>query len=143
MSRLSRILSKRYIPGKSINEEPDYDNNEIYSIEENVDAIEQSLNDWTIPKTNINTIYKIGTFDYFQSYSIKMTEQFLFVGQNQQNLNMLSLRSILEHGQKYKFLHIGLVQIAIKHLFRLGIDVPVLLILRDKRQKDFQNYNKL
>ena len=109
------------------------------SIEETVNNIEQSLKNWTIPKTNINTIYKIGTFDYFQGYSIKMTEQTLSIGQNQQNLHLLSSRSILEHRTKYKFLHVGLVQIAIKPLFRIGIDVPILLILRDKRHKDFQN----
>ena len=139
MSRFSRILSKKYVSDKNIIEEQDYDNNPINFIEETIDGIEQSLNDWTIPKMNINSIYKIGTFDYFQSYSIKMTEQTLSIGQNQQNLNLLSLKSILEHRQKYKFLHIGLVQIAIKPLFRIGIDAPVLLILRDKRHKDFQN----
>ena len=138
MSKLSRILSNKNNSGKNINEEQDYDN-QINSVEETVNNIEQSLHDWTIPKTNINTIYKIGTFDYFQGYSIKMTEQTLSIGQNQQNLHLLSSRSILEHRIKYKFLHVGLVQIAIKPLFRLGIDAPVLLILRDKRHKDFQN----
>ena len=68
-----------------------------------------------------------------------MTEQTVSIGQNQQNLNLLSLKSILEHRQKYKFLHIDLVQIAIKHLFGIGIDAHVLLILKHKRHKDFQN----
>nr|KAJ0188164.1 hypothetical protein LSAT_V11C900485590 [Lactuca sativa] len=132
MSKFSGILSKKYIPGKNINNEQDNDDNQINSIEETVNNIEQSLNNWTIPKTNINTIYRIGTFDYFQGYSIKMTEQTLSIGQNQQNLHLLSSRSILEHRTKYKFLHVGLVQIAIKPLFRIGIDAPVLLILRDE-----------
>lgn len=139
MNTISRILSKKYTPGNNINEEQSCDNDQINSLDLTIDNIEQSLNDWTIPKTNINTIYKRGTFDYFSSYSIKTTEQTLSVGQNQQNINLLSSKSILDHRQKYKFLHIGLVQIAIKPLFRLGIDAPVLLILRDKRHTDFQN----
>lgn len=59
MSKYSGILSKKYIPGKNINNEQDNDDNQINSIEETVNNIEQSLNNWTIPKTNINTIYKI------------------------------------------------------------------------------------
>ena len=139
MDKFSRVLSKKHNFGKNINEEQDYNNNQINSIEEHISDIEQSLNDWTIPKQNINTIYKIGTFDYFQGYSIKMTEQTLSIDQNQQNINLLSSRSIIQHRQKYKFLHIGLVQVAIKPLFRIGIDAPVLVILRDKRHKNFQN----
>ncbi|KAL4574855.1 hypothetical protein LXL04_021695 [Taraxacum kok-saghyz] len=52
-------------------------------------------------------------------------------------LGVLGFSGIYE--QKYKFMHIGLVQIAIKPLFRIGIDAPVLLILRDKRHNDFEN----
>jgi len=134
------MLSKRHISGNNIKEEQeDYNDNHINSIEEHVSNIEQSLNDWTIPKQSVDTIYKRGTFDFLQGYSIKMKEQTLSIGQDQQNLNLLSSRSILEHRQKYKFMHIGLVQIAIKPLFRIGIDAPVLLILRDKRHNDFEN----
>jgi hypothetical protein len=40
--------------------------------------------------------------------------------------------------KKYKFLHIGSVQVAVKPLIRLGIDASVLLCLRDARFLKFK-----
>jgi hypothetical protein len=40
--------------------------------------------------------------------------------------------------KKYKFLHIGFVQVAVKPLTRLGIDASVLLCLRDVRFLQFK-----
>jgi hypothetical protein len=40
--------------------------------------------------------------------------------------------------KKYKFLHIGSVQVAVKPLTRLGIDASVLLCLRDARFLHFK-----
>ena len=36
-------------------------------------------------------------------------------------------------------MHIGLVQVTVKPLFRLGIDAPILLVLRYARHTNFQN----
>ena len=41
------------------------------------------------------------------------------------------------HRKKFNYIHIGLVQVAIKPLFRLGLDIPVFTCLRDARSINF------
>lgn len=130
------LFSKRTISNKEQDEEYDPHMN---SAEVHISDIEQSLTNWSIPKQNTNEIYKIGTFDFLQSYSIKTNEQTISIDKDYEKLYLLSQKSIVLHRQKYKFMHIGMVQVAVKPLFRLGIDAPVLLILRDARHKSFQN----
>lgn len=36
-------------------------------------------------------------------------------------------------------MHIGFVQIAVKPMFRLGLDIPILVMLRDARHKKFDH----
>lgn len=108
-------------------------------MEISIPNIEKNLLDWNIPKQKIRNIYKIGSFDYFQGYSIKTTEKTLPLLQNNQHIQLFSSNAIKDHKKNYKFLHIGLVQIAIKPLTRIGLDVPTLLILRDARLLNFQN----
>lgn len=133
---MMNLFSKRLNSEKEIDEEHDMHMN---SSEIHISDIEQSLTNWSIPKQNPNTIYKIGTFDFLQSYSIKTNEQTISINKDYEKINLLSEKSIILHRQKYKFMHIGLVQVAVKPLFRLGIDAPVLLVLRDARHKNFQN----
>lgn len=53
-------------------------------------------------------------------------------------LNLFPERSILQHREEFKYLHIGLVQVGVKP-FKLGIDSPVLVTLRDKRHLNYSN----
>lgn len=46
---------------------------------------------------------------------------------------------ILKHRKDFEFLHIEAVQVALRPMFRSGLDIPVLAILRDKRHKDVAN----
>ena len=54
---------------------------------------------------------------------------------------MFSKRNISEFiaAKKFSYLHIGLVQVAIKPLTRKGINVFVLMCLRDARFKNFKD----
>ena len=47
--------------------------------------------------------------------------------------------TILKHQQKYKYLHLGLVQAAVKPLTREGLNTSVLFCLRDKRQLRYKD----
>ena len=47
--------------------------------------------------------------------------------------------SIYEHSRRYKYLHIGCVQVAIKPLIDMGIDAAVLMCLRDIRHNKFED----
>ena len=39
----------------------------------------------------------------------------------------------------YNYLHVGLIQVAAKPLHRLGIDTPILIVLRDIRASTFKD----
>lgn len=109
-------------------------------LEVNIENIEQHLTDWTIPKVEPSTIYSIGTFNFMTNYSIKTVEQTVALNSTEQKLCLLTEETINQHRKKgFKYLHIGLVQIGVKPLFRLGCDTPVLLCLRDERHRDFEN----
>ncbi|KAH1198911.1 hypothetical protein GmHk_18G052386 [Glycine max] len=56
-----------------------------------------------------------------------------------EEFHLLSKNSIYEHSRKYKYLHIGCVQVAIKPLIDMGIDAAVLMCLRDIRHNKFED----
>ena len=97
------------------------------------------MHNWTIPKVEKNSIYEIGKFDFTQNYVIKTFEQTIPIKSQNAHINLFSKDTIKSHRKKFKYLHVGLVQIAVKPLFRLGLDVPILLTLRDKRHLNFEN----
>ena len=74
---------------------------------------------------------------FFQDFTIKTSEHTISIKKEYDTL--YSEEAIRNHRQKYKYLHIGLIQIAVKPLHRLGLDSPILLCLRDSRYKNFQN----
>jgi len=46
---------------------------------------------------------------------------------------------VAEHARKYKYLHIGCVQVAVKPLVREGLNASILMCLRDTRHNDFHD----
>ena len=65
----------------------------------------------------INTIYQEGNFEFNQNYSIKIEEKTIFLNQNLESLQLLSQNTINHHRKKFNYIHIGLVQVAIKPFF--------------------------
>ena len=90
-----------------------------------------------IPHTKINTIYQQGNFKFSQNYLIKTEEKTIFLNQYLEIIQLLSQNTINHHRNKFNYIHIGLVQVAIKPLFRLGLDIPVFVCLRDVRSTKF------
>ncbi|KAG5577740.1 hypothetical protein H5410_057874 [Solanum commersonii] len=75
------------------------------------------LNKWTIPKVNIKTVYDYGWFDKISNKQlIKTIEQSLALNYSEQTIRLLNKRDIEFYKSQYKFLHIGMVQIAFKPL---------------------------
>ncbi|GKC26831.1 enzymatic polyprotein, partial [Tanacetum coccineum] len=134
MNRLSELLVNRKSGSSSDNEE---EQDHVNSIEITISNIENKLQNWSIPKQDVKTLYKIGSFEFFQSYSIKTTEKTLPLLQDHQSINLFSGKAIKEYRKHYKYLHVGLVQVAIKPLTRLGINAPICMILRDARLLKF------
>uniref|UniRef100_A0A0R0GIC0 Polyprotein n=1 Tax=Glycine max TaxID=3847 RepID=A0A0R0GIC0_SOYBN len=100
------------------------------------------MDDWNIPEIPQDQLYVPETikdkhnFDYI----IKTVENNIPLGQEVgEEFHLLSKNSIYEHSRKYKYLHIGCVQVAIKPLIDMGIDAAVLMCLRDIRHNQFED----
>ncbi|KAG4909053.1 hypothetical protein JHK87_055169 [Glycine soja] len=88
---------------------------------------------WIIDQLYVlETIKDKHNFDYI----IKTVENNIPLGEE---FHLLSKNSIYEHSRKYKYLHIGCVQVAIKPLIDMGIDAAVLMCLRDIRHNKFED----
>src|SRR6516165_3924185 len=102
--------------------------------------LSQDLNKNKLPKISPGNIYEIGTFDFKTAYSIKEHEETLSLQNEFEEIKLLNQIALEEYRQKgFNYIHFGLIQIAIKPLSKLGIDSPVLLLLRDKTVLKFQD----
>ncbi|KAG4921569.1 hypothetical protein JHK86_050382 [Glycine max] len=100
------------------------------------------MDDWNILEIPQDTLYVPETikdkhnFDYI----IKTVENNIPLGLDiGEEFHLLSKNSIYEHSHKYKYLHIGCVQVAIRPLIDMGIDATVLMCLRDIRHNKFED----
>ncbi|KAL4187666.1 hypothetical protein AMTRI_Chr09g20140 [Amborella trichopoda] len=105
-----------------------------------INDIENQIQNWNIPKVPISNIYKKGAFDLKIGYAIKTVEETLSVTSNQEDFQLLSQKILQVHkNRNYKYLHIGLIQIAVKPLTRLGLNNSILVCLRDTRHNRFSD----
>ena len=85
---------------------------------------------WDLPRIDIDTLYKIGTFEFKKAYSVKTHEEAISLQNGMQTIGKISPVAIAHHLQaKYRFMHIGLVQVAIKPLLRTGVNAPIYIAL--------------
>ena len=130
MSRLLKMLSKGKEKVEDSAESSEELNNHIIHHELRIPEIESQLNKWTLPKLEISSLYKTKMTDIFKGeYVIKTVEKEIDIKQTQESIPLISKQLITEHIKDYKYLHIGSIQIAIKPLFRQGIDTPCLPFL--------------
>ncbi|KAI5681125.1 hypothetical protein M9H77_02352 [Catharanthus roseus] len=98
-----------------------------------------NFNDWTIPEEQIETIYKVGTFDFKTAFSVKTHEETMNIQEKSQTIPLLSKVSLQKYAEKgFRYIHYGLIQVAVKPLVHIGVDAPVYLALRDKRLKRYK-----
>ncbi|KAK9724328.1 hypothetical protein RND81_05G064500 [Saponaria officinalis] len=98
------------------------------------------FSNWNIPTENPTQIYHIGPLDFKIAFSIRTHEETRFVQSDTETLNLLSYTSIQKYIQKkYRFIHFGLVQVAVKPLVHKGIDCPIYMALRDNRLKTYKD----
>ncbi|KAG5579668.1 hypothetical protein H5410_050295 [Solanum commersonii] len=69
---------------------------------------------------------------------IKTTEQSLALNSSEQTIRLLNKRDVDLYKSQYKFLHIGMVQIAFKPLTLKGLPETFLAALRDARNLNFR-----
>ena len=59
---------------------------------------------WVIPKMEIDTLYKIGLFEFKKAYSVKTHEEAISLQNGLQSIGMISPVAIAQHLQaKYRF----------------------------------------
>lgn len=102
---------------------------------------DKSLNSWKIPKVRKGRIYRQKCrWNLFKTDgTIKIEEREVPISQEFETIKLLSSDPIVEHGKKYNYLHLGLVQVGLKPLTKGGLDTSVCLVLRDKRHLNFTN----
>jgi hypothetical protein len=118
---------------------PDIINSENVSFESNESF---NFHKWNIPKIKYTDIYTDSSWtqNIFKSeYAVKTVEQTYAISGKNCTFQLFGKKFLDEaKAKKYKFLHIGSVQVAVKPLTRLGIDASVLLCLRDARFLHFK-----
>ncbi|PHT26901.1 hypothetical protein CQW23_33494 [Capsicum baccatum] len=102
-------------------------------------TIENDLQNWSIPEESFNTIYQIGKFSFLKKHNIKTSESTVAINNSLEIIQLFNELDINRFKHQFNYLHVGLVQVAIKPLFRQGLDIPVCAILRDARLLNFDD----
>ena len=120
---------------------PDIVNEEDHTIDENDLILDFSK--WNIPKVDTRIVYKTSLFEstFYFDYRAKIVEQIFSISKVHEKCSLFTKRNINEFlaAKKFSYLHIGMVQVAIKPLTRKGINASVLMCLRDARFKIFKD----
>ena len=101
--------------------------------------IETQLVNWNIPKVSPDKIYDTGMFKIYSAMSIKTIEQTIPIGSFYDSIQLLTEPEINRYKDKYKYLHIGLVQVALKPLTTEGLNTSLLIVLRDCKHNEFSD----
>jgi hypothetical protein len=107
----------------------------------NVSA-EKNWQDWKLPLVPQDKIYKKTTFSklsFLSNYTIKTVERTFSLKQSFETIQLLSRQEIDKNINNFAFIHIGLVQVAVKPLTRQGLNTSVFLGLRDGRFTVYQD----
>lgn len=108
-------------------------NEELIEFPNNLDQ----LNKWTLPIVPSKQIYKIGMFDLKAKFAVKQIEQTVQISNNNQVIRLLNKKD-LDAFKDYNFIHIGLIQIALKPLTLLGLNSSIMAYVRDGRCNNFK-----
>ena len=103
---------------------------------------EKNWQDWKLPLVPQDKIYKKTIFSklsFILNYTIKTVERTFSLKQSFETIQLLSRQEIDKNINNFSFIHIGLVQVAVKPLTRQGLNTsgkPVLAV--DRRLTVFQ-----
>ena len=119
---------------------PDIVNEEDHTIDDNELILDFRK---TIPKVDTKTVYKTSFVEntFHSAYKARTVEQIFSISRVHEKCCLFTEKNINEFlaTKKFSYLHIGMVQVAIKPLTRKGINAFVLMCLRDARFKIFKD----
>jgi hypothetical protein len=116
--------------------------NTVNKEEVSIVSSDKNWQDWKLPLVPQNKIYKKTTFSnltFLSNYTIKTVERTYSLRQSFETIQLLSEKEINKNKDNFSFIHIGLVQVAVKPLTRQGLNTSVFLGLRDGRFKIYQD----
>lgn len=96
---------------------------------------QQALDKWSIPAVAIKSVYKQGTFDFLHKTVIKTQEDSISVNNDEASYSLMTIKDLQSFRAKFKYLHIGLIQVALKPLTLLGTKTSLIAMLRDARDQ--------
>ena len=105
-----------------------------------ISKIENSLQNWSIPNIKKCEIYEQRFTKFFSNDNIHCIE-YSYPGTKANNkINLLDKSILDKHIEKgFNFIHLGLVQVAAKPNYRLGVNTPIMIMLRDLRLKQVED----
>ncbi|KAK2635277.1 hypothetical protein Ddye_030069 [Dipteronia dyeriana] len=96
--------------------------------------------DWKIQEISNESVYPKGIFNFKKKkYSIQTTTGLISSNNEKVSISLLDPHVLAKHKQKFRYLHVGLVQVYFKPLVPKGINGSVSLFLKDKRLFDFSD----
>ena len=120
---------------------PDIVNEEDHTVEDG--ELFPDFQKWNIPKVDTKTVYKTSFVEsaFHSAYKARTVEQIFSISKIHETCFLFSKRNISEFivAKKFSYLHIGMVQVAIKTLTRKSINASILMCLRDARFKNFKD----
>lgn len=96
----------------------------------------EKMRAWDMPLVPNDKIYHIETFDFMSKKIIKNVERTIPIKDHYETIQLFD-PGIFKYKDRYKFLHIGLIQVALKPLTREGLNVCLMVALRDCRHLKF------
>ena len=97
---------------------------------------------WNIPKVDTKVFYKTSRTKntFYLAYKVRIVEQTFSISKTHEKYCLFSKRNINDFlAKKFSYLHIGMIQAAVKLLTRKDINASVLMCLRDARFKVFSD----
>ncbi|KAK0584833.1 hypothetical protein LWI29_019407 [Acer saccharum] len=95
--------------------------------------------DWKIEEDSKESVYPKGIFNFKKKYSIQTTKGRISPNNEKVSIPLLDPLVIAKHKQKYRYVHIGLVQVFVTPLVHSGVNGSISLFLKDKRLFDFSD----
>ncbi|WMV09641.1 hypothetical protein MTR67_003026 [Solanum verrucosum] len=97
------------------------------------------INKWTIPKIPPRIIYQMGTFEKLGlKQVVKTTEETITIDSDHQTFRLLSKNDLAPYMDIYRFMHIGLEQVAFKPLTLRVLPERFIAALRDGRNHNWK-----
>ena len=118
---------------------------DIVNEEQRLDCLIDSnveCGDWNIPRVSSKSIYKKkwSMTSFRSEHHVKTVEQTYALSKEHEACQLFSPEQLKSHRKDgHNYMHIGLVQVAVKPLTRRGLNTSILLCLRDARFTNFSD----